>query len=431
VSFPRFTFTERAYPVVQIGVGDIRTPTPLAAVWDQSLWDDAGGHWAGTEPEWLDVSCEAFSCEMAYGRVRTSDRYVPGYASLFMRNESGWADPLGTSGFALLSMRPGRAIRIGVIHQDYGPRWLFRGFIDSVEPSYDPSTQDTVTLNCLDALGEVNRGKIPGTIGLVPAETADARINRILDLVLWPAPKRDIPTSTWQLIESEPSGQVADLLGQAAGSVGGVVFGDTNANVTFRPLDWQTYLIGTPPDGTIGNLAPDDVCPVVWRRPFDRADITTRVIMGRDADTAITLDDDIGMALYGMEPFERVNLLTADDGLLLDLATRTLETRSFTTAPRVRAVQLNARTADNALDLMATVDIYKPSRYRCRLVLDRGVVFNDDYFATAVTHRLTASSWELEMNLDLSLPFALTVEGWDGDRWDRALWSAPLQEEMV
>ena len=52
------------------------------------------------------------------------------------------------------------------------------------------------------------------------------------------------------------------------------------------------------------------MCPVAWTRPFDRASIATRVIVGRSLDKRSTFDDLAAQELYGIEPFERVDLLT-------------------------------------------------------------------------------------------------------------------------
>ena len=64
------------------------------------------------------------------------------------------------------------------------------------------------------------------------------------------------------------------------------MYGDIEGRVAYRRRDWQLFTVGTPPDGTIGNVAPGDVCPTRWERPFDRADIATRVIVGREAPPA-------------------------------------------------------------------------------------------------------------------------------------------------
>jgi hypothetical protein len=146
-----------------------------------------------------------------------------------------------------------------------------------------------------------------------------------------------------------------------------------------------------------------------------------------DEPAYVILDDIAGQVLYGIEPFERTDLLTERYDLLQLLARRILTTRGHTTAPRVRSVSLDAATADNALDLMATVDVYDPSRYRCRLQYPRGLVFDEEYFATAVAHEVTPTGWTLELNLDAAAPFAVAGERWDTARWDSSIWANPVR----
>src|SRR4029077_9823850 len=104
-------------------------------------------------------------------------------------------------------------------------------------------------------------------------------------------------------------------------------------------------------------VIPADVCPTRWERPFDRTDITTRVIIGRDADTAQLLDDAPAQILYGIEPYERTGLLTESDAGITRLGQRILRTRGAATAPRVRSVSLDAATATHAPDLISTVGV--------------------------------------------------------------------------
>ena len=137
----------------------------------------------------------------------------------------------------------------------------------------------------------------------------------------------------------------------------------------------------------------------------------------------VILDDLEGQRLYGIEPFERTDLLTERYDQLVLLARRILNARHHTTSPRVRSVSLDARTADNALDLMATVDVYDPSRYRCRLEYARGLVFDEEYFATGVAHEVTRTGWTMELNLDSAAPYAVPGGTWDGAYWDTERWS--------
>lgn len=144
------------------------------------------------------------------------------------------------------------------------------------------------------------------------------------------------------------------------------------------------------------------------------------------SDAYVILDDPEGQLLYGIEPFERTDLLTESVSDLEMLARRILRTRSAAHSPRVRSVSLDARTSQAALDLMATVDVYDPSRYRCRLELDRGLVFDEEYFATGVAHEVTPNGWTLELNLDSAVPFEAVGGRWDGAYWDQALWTTAV-----
>lgn len=420
-----FTFTDRARPVIELGIGDTVT---ASAVWDTARWDNPAALWSGDEPEWHDITCDTFSARCEYGRQATTDRFIPGTATIVVDNTSGWADPNTTDPPAELTVRPGRAVRISVDHALYGRRVLFRGFVDAMTPVHSPVDVDTVELACIDALGEVGRATLkPAATAGYGGEWASIRTARILDAAMWSAAARDIRPSSEALIADDLGGQVADLLGQVADSAGGAVFGDLDGRIAFRPRDWQTYTPGTPVDGTIGNVDPGDVCPTRWERPFDRADIATRAIIGRDLATAVVADDTDGINKYGIEPFERVDLLTQNDASLALFASRILNTRASATAPRVRSVSLDAATTDAALDLMATVDVYRPSRYRCRLTYPppRGPVFDAEYFATGVAHDLTPSAWTLQLNLDVAAPFAAVGGRWDQAQWDLALWATP------
>ena len=419
MSLSRFTFTDRARPVCQLGIGEVRVPA--TARWDAHDWDDPGSTWSGDVPSWVDVTCEQFTFETTYGRQASTDRFAVGTATLVARNMSGWADPHHVDVATQVSMRPGQRVRVGVDHAVHGRRWLFHGYIDAVRPSYNPDQADTVQLDLIDALGEVNRAKLAG-LPDAPEEWAHYRINRLLDLAGWSWDRRHVDPTHFGVVTSPMSGQVADMLGQVADSAGGSIFGDLEARVVFRHHDWQTFHPDAPHDGVIGNVGPDDLCPATWVRPFDRADIATRVILGQ-GDTVVVHDDGYGQWLYGIEPFERTDLLTTTAAELDNLAVRYLQTRAAVTAPRARAVSLDARNGDAYVDFMTLVDVFRPSRYRCRLALPRGLVFDEEYLAVGVHHQLDAHHWSVELALDLAAPYEAVYGNWDGSWWDQTVWA--------
>jgi hypothetical protein len=228
-------------PVCEIGISDVRQAEP---------------------DSWLDISEHVHEAEIYEGRARFTDRFDASTASITVGNDDGWADLFGSPGDVLeQTVRPGRPIRIGII----GPwgtagadetRWLFRGWIDQTSPRYHPTLHDVVIVNAFDALAEAGSTEAPRGPLQGENETADARITRVLDAVDWFAEKRSIASSAMQVIGTELGSQAIDLMGQAADSAGGVVYGDNNGDVVFRGMGWQLYDGDVPQDFTIGNVDP-------------------------------------------------------------------------------------------------------------------------------------------------------------------------------
>jgi hypothetical protein len=235
---PAFTFTDEVRPVCHIGLSDVRQAEP---------------------DEWLDVGCYVHRADVFRGRDRFTERFQPGTLSLTLDNRTGWADAAGNPVDVIAApVRPGRWIRLGVQSvAGGGYRWLFRGFIDATRPEYHPTLHDVVHVEAFDALGESGSTQA-GQIALdaYQDDTAAERVGRVLDAVGWFPAKRDLEVSTVQVQPTTLGGQAIDLMGAAAQSAGGVVYGDTNGNVVYRGLTWGLYDPDDPPDAVIGNIDP-------------------------------------------------------------------------------------------------------------------------------------------------------------------------------
>ncbi|MET0911036.1 MAG: hypothetical protein ABWZ99_16340, partial [Ilumatobacteraceae bacterium] len=131
MSLAAFEFTDRVAPVIEMGIGDAHvTVTP--GRWDSARWDTAGALWGGTEPTWVDVSCDVRRIQLLYGRQAITDRFVVGVADLEVDNATGWADPNAAIIPGVLTVRPGRQIRISIDHVTLGRRVLFQGWVDAM-----------------------------------------------------------------------------------------------------------------------------------------------------------------------------------------------------------------------------------------------------------------------------------------------------------
>ena len=178
MSIARILTVPGCRPIVELGVGNSNTPSGQA-VWDTSRWDTPGDAWAGTEPTWLDITCDVHDVEIDQGRDRTISRWQVGTASITVDNTTGRYDiAVSPTSPAVLSLRPGRQLRVGVALDGAEPQWLGRWFIDAANPTYDPVLEDVVELSCVDAKGQagkVDLGKVADP-GVGASETVTARI---------------------------------------------------------------------------------------------------------------------------------------------------------------------------------------------------------------------------------------------------------------
>jgi hypothetical protein len=418
----------RVTPWCQLGLGDTRQPVGQA-VWDRSHWDAATATWAGTEPTWLDRSCEVVDAHTARGRDRMIDRFAPATSDVTLRNDDGWADLMpAPHPPATLPLRPGRQLRWGV-DTPTGRHLLYRGYIDEAVPIYQPFGTDVVTCNVVDAFTEAGRAQLAElTAAVGDAETADVRMARLLDLVGWPPTYRSIDRTSIALQATTLGAAAVDLMGEAAESAAGSVFGDLAGRVCFRGRDWQTYVPGSPPAATVGNVEESDVCPSTWELSFRRRDVAAYARMGRADGVFVVATDPEAATVIGPEPFVRDDLTTYAPSVLDTLAARVLATRGLATMPRIEAVTLDAARDPgdgSTVELMATAGPEVPTRIRCRLQTHAGrAVFDVEMFVTGVEHSINDTGrWGCRLTLDQAAPYAADGGRWDRARWDRATWT--------
>jgi hypothetical protein len=259
-------------PFVELGVGASYDSTSTAQ-WDVDLWDSPTAKWVGDKPYWLDVTCHVQDVATFAGRERAVDQFDIGTATITVDNRDGLFDfPLSLADLAddqtLLSVRPGRSLRVGVevpIDVPFGAApqsrtvLLWAGYIDGANPTYDAIEGSRMVIECIDAKGDAGRAEVAAVAAPVGAsETVTARINRVLTAAGWPTYRRAIDTSGVQLIATELGAQCVDLLNVAADSTGGSIFGDVGVDdgdprVAYRQRDFPNYAASDPSSGTIGD----------------------------------------------------------------------------------------------------------------------------------------------------------------------------------
>lgn len=249
-----FSWTARARPIVEIGIGASAVETGADARWDIATWSSPTAVWSGDEPMWVDITGDTHRIEPVLGRRRATDRFEPGRLAVTVSNESGWADPIPLNDPDTLTLRAGRPIRMGIVHEVFGTVWKFRGYIDSVTPRYDPENAHVVDITAVCALGEVGRATVPKVaVAVGGGELAHARVARIANAVKWSNGLRDFDLTSVTMLATELGGQAADLLAVAVDSLSGALFGDVEGRLALRNRDWQLYDPDSEPlDGRIG-----------------------------------------------------------------------------------------------------------------------------------------------------------------------------------
>jgi hypothetical protein len=418
-------------PVFQVAVGDSDIAVGQA-VYDTARYDDyPNATYGGLDADWMDDSCDVLEATTWYGRQRTIDAFDVGTATINVANPGGLWDypPTDPDDTAVLSLRPGRQIRVGVVAGTAPPTWLWRGWIDATQPSYDPTAGPTVTVNCVCAKGEYGRVETLRVAAPVGAgETVHTRIGRIADQANVPAQRRLFDQSAVTLVGTQFGGRVTQLWDQAAQSAGGDVAGDNNGVVRYMARDWQTWGPNTVPDGFIGNRdVPGEVCPNSWEPLFNRSDFASRINYGRlGEDAKAPLDDLAAQGKFNIETYNMVSMLTQDDAELANLAARALRVRNFTRAPRIAACTLDA-ARPGVVALLAAASPFKPSMYVCGLVEDGRAVFTRTMYLTGIAHTITPARWTARLALDDAAPWTTPAE----TRYDAAHYNTDLYSKLA
>ncbi len=405
-------------PVMQVAVGDVDVAVGQA-VYDTARYDDApDATYAGLDAAWTDDTCDVLEATLFYGRQRSIDVFDVGTAVLRVVNPDGlWDYPPTTDDVTVLTLRPGRQIRVGVVVGSAAPVWLWHGWIDATQPGYDPSAGDTVDVNAVCAKGEAGRAdaaRLDAAVG--DAETVTARMTRYANVVEFPAHRRQFDASPVTLAGTTMGGRLGSLMDRSARSAGGDVYGDQHGYLQFRRDGWQARGTDEPPDAAIGNTgAAGEVCPQAWEVLFNRSDFTTRVLYGQSGGTVSTLDDAANRARFGVETFTATDLETVDAAVRDVIAARVLRVRNFNLAPRVASVTLDAHRP-GAAAVMAAADPFGPTMYRCGLVVDGRTVFARQMYVTGVEHTVNADHWTARIALDDAAPWL----AWSDARYDTA-----------
>lgn len=217
---------------VEFGLGPASEPGSL---WDTALWDI--GTWASSTIQWTDFTTLCLGVDTKTGKQAYLRRSRAGTATFTMDNTDGLFIP-GAELPGFLNLRPGRYARLTAklpASAAWIPLWF--GRIDSIDNSNDEANLIS-RIRCTDAFGELAVSERVPITAVGAGETADARINRVLDYFDWPADARDIQASTFTLQETTMETDALELMQLARDSSGGDLWMGANGDVIYRPRGW-------------------------------------------------------------------------------------------------------------------------------------------------------------------------------------------------
>lgn len=181
-------------------------------------------------PTWTDISPYVRSISIRRGRQRELDRIEAGTATVVLDNRDRRFDPAYTGSPYYPNVVPMKRIRIGAT---WGTTtyWLFTGFVDSWAQEWPAWGDIETTVSCSDLFKAFALHRIRVD---APQELSGARINRVLDLIGWPAGERLVDAGQSQVQAGTIDEQALSHLQAVAEAEQGMLFIAGDGKVVFR-----------------------------------------------------------------------------------------------------------------------------------------------------------------------------------------------------
>jgi hypothetical protein len=187
-------------------------------------------------PVWIDVSQWFIDgLEIVRGRNRAVDLFTAGRASFRLDNRQGTFDPTNASSPFFGQLTPMRPVRITALVQGAEER-LFQGFVTDWTFRYGRPSDAWVDVDCVDGFILFASDVLPAISPVGDEDTSDVRVGRVLDAVGF-GPQRNLTVGTFDLAETDLSGNALGLMEEAAASDASLLFMSRDGVVTLlNPL---------------------------------------------------------------------------------------------------------------------------------------------------------------------------------------------------
>ena len=387
---------------VCLGVGQSET----TGVWDEGRWDvDTWGQTDTELGDWVDVTCYVLNADgVSLGAgVNNADGVVTRWeaATCALTLLGALFDPGGEIWGGLLG--PGLPVRVRW-RPTGAADWLvaFLGAVDDDGFRYSAATRRAqVAATDLTRLFAAFDGVEQVPVG--DGDTAAQRVERIADLVGWPAGQRDITPGGVRVQASTLADNAWSMLLLTADTDLGILWLDRAGDLAYRPQGKvipDRDVIATVGCAT-GQIVPLDI---TGQQPS----VTRNVVsIARAGGVAVTVRDEPSVERFRPRTYQRTDLISTDDAWSLTVAEAVLVSAAWpTSAPETVHLDSRADRASSAL-LLAL----EPS---LSIAVDDGsAVWLCEPAGWSVTVRRAAVEGQIHL---------LDVTAWFGSAWDSATW---------
>ena len=351
------------------------------------------------------------------GRSSELDDFNAGTATFTLDNRTRLFDPTYTAGAYYGNLLPLRRFRIRAAYNGT-IRTLFVGFIRAWPQEYDGQAdrEATVPVRLVDAfgllslanmsdnlftldsssLGVLDVNRLGGT-STIAEESSGTRVDRVRDLVGWPASEWSIDTGLSTVSGVQPTGGALAYLKQVERSEDGFFYVTKDGTIRF----WDRNTRQTETRMTTANAVFDDdgtdsrYSTVSFS--YDDENLFNDVRLTGASGTEQAVEDSTSIGSYFRRSYT-ATLLTVGDGMVRDLAAIRLDRYKD---PIVRVPEIEIRPLrDQATLFPVVLDTELLDRVTVRRTPQNvGTVIAQDVLVEGITHRFTSTSWATRLRL--------------------------------
>ena len=298
-----------AAPSVRVELGLDLLNDPNAAILDdpvKGILDSPDYTLGGVA--FYDISGRVRSVGVSRGKSQALDRIDSGTLNIVADNADRLFDPLFEASPFYGALVPRRSVRVFA-----NDKYVFDGYIDDFNLTYDPAGNSQVLMECSDTFSVLTKARLNEQ---TPTEQlSGARIEAILNRpeVNWSATQRDIDTGIFTMLDStiEQDTQALEYLQLVSDSEFGDLFISKDGKIIFRDRSYEpaepSFIISDDPND------PDAIPFVDINIVYGSEYLYNRIIISNSdiVPEEATAENEASQLFYGVLTYSQSGLLTS------------------------------------------------------------------------------------------------------------------------